>query len=80
MRFFSTIGLAFLVTGLLITGYVFIEKIFLGSPMGGRPILLLALLLMVLGLQAASAGLLGEIITFTHGRQRKEYNIEKIID
>ena len=34
---------------------------------------------MVLGVQAASVGLLGEIITFTQGRQRKEYSIEKII-
>lgn len=79
LRFFSTIGLGFLVTGLLITAYVFIEKIFLGSPMGGRPILLLALLLMVLGLQAASAGLLGEIVVFTRGRHEKEYTIEKTI-
>lgn len=79
LRFFSTIGLGFLVTGLLITGYVFIEKVFLGSPMGDRPILLLAILFMVLGVQAASVGLLGEIIAFTHGRQRKEYTIEKMI-
>jgi hypothetical protein len=34
---------------------------------------------MVIGLQTASVGLLGEIIAFTHGRKKKEYTIEKII-
>ena len=48
-------------------------------PIGGRSVLLLAILFMVLGVQAASVGLLGEVIAFTHGRQSKEYNIEKEI-
>jgi len=79
LRFFSTIGLGFLVTGLLIIAYVFIQKIFLGTLMGNRPILLLSIFFMVLGVQTASVGLLGEIIVFTHGRKKKEYTIEKII-
>lgn len=79
LRFFSALGVGFLAIGLFITSYVFVEKIFMGQPMGDRPILLLAILFMVLGVQAASVGLLGEIIAFTHGRQSKEYNIEKEI-
>jgi hypothetical protein len=38
-----------------------------------------AVILMVAGVAAAGLGLLGEIIAFTHGRQIKEYTIEKII-
>ena len=79
LRFFSTIGFGFLVTGLLIIAYVFIQKIFLGIPMGCRSILLLSIFFMVLGVQTASVGLLGEIIAFTHGRKKKEYTIEKMI-
>lgn len=79
LRFFSSIGVIFLLTGGLIASYVFAQKYFLGYPVGGRPILLLALLFIVLGVQAASVGLLGEIIAFTHGRHRKEYTIEKVI-
>ncbi len=79
LRFFSTIGLGFLVAGLLIIAYVFIQKIFLGTSMGDRTILLLAIFFMVLGVQTSSVGLLGEIIVFTHGRKKKEYTIEKII-
>jgi len=79
LRFFSTFGLFFLIIGILIIGYVFFQKIFLGHPIGGRPVLLLALLFMVVGVQAASAGLLGEIVTFVHGRKKKEYSIDKKI-
>ena len=79
LRFFSSIGVIFLLMGGLITSYVFAQKYFLGYPVGGRPILLLAIFFMVLGVQAASVGLLGEIIAFTHGRHSKEYTIEKII-
>ena len=79
LRLFMNIGLIFLFLGFLITSYVFTQKIFMGHPIGGRPVLLLATLFMVLGVQAASVGLLGEIIAFTHGRQKKEYTIEKEI-
>jgi hypothetical protein len=79
LRFFSTIGLCFVLTGLLITAYVFIQKMLLGISMGDRLILLLAIFFMVIGLQTASVGLLGEIIAFTHGRKKKGYTIEKII-
>ena len=79
LRFFSAMGAIFLAFGFLITCYVFAQKIFMNYPIGGRPVLLLAILFMVLGVQAASVGLLGEIIAFTHGRQREEYTIEKKI-
>jgi len=79
LRFFSSIGLGFFLIGLIITSYVFVQKFLIGHPIGDRPILLLAIFFMVLGVQAASVGLLGEVITFTHGRNRKEYTIEKII-
>ena len=79
LRFFSSIGIGFFLIGFIITSYVFVQKFFMGHPIGNRPILLLAIFFMVLGVQAASVGLLGEIITFTHGRNRKEYTIEKVI-
>ena len=79
LRFFSTIGAAIFIIGLAITLYVFYQKIIIGHPLGDRPTLILSVLFMVLGAQAASVGLLGEIIVFTHGRDRKEYTVEKII-
>ncbi len=79
LRFFSGIGLIFLLVGLFINVYIFSERFIMNYPVGSRPLLLLAILFMVLGIQAASIGFLGEIIAFTHGRNRKEYTIDKII-
>jgi len=79
LRFFNSIGLGFFLVGLFITSYIFVQKFSMGRPIGDRPMLLLAIFFMVLGVQAASVGLLGEIIAFIHGRHRKEYTIEKII-
>jgi hypothetical protein len=79
LRFFSTIGLAFLLIGLFMGSYVLLERIFMGYPIGNRPTLILAILSSVLGVQVASVGLLGEIIAFVHGRHRKEYTIEKLL-
>jgi len=79
LRFFSMFGSGFLVVAAVITAYVFFQRVFLGRPIGGRSVLLLALLFAVLGVQTAGFGLLGEIIAFTHGRQKREYTIEKTI-
>lgn len=79
LRFFSTIGMIFFLAGMFITFYIFLERFLFNYPIGSRILLLLSLLLMVLGIQAASVGLLGEIIAFIHGRHRNEYSIDKIL-
>lgn len=79
LRFFSAVGSIFVVIGLVIVIYVFSQKIFLGIPLGERRELLLGLLFAVWGVQAASVGLLGEIITFNHSRVRHDFTIEKEI-
>lgn len=79
LRFFSAIGVGFLLVGMIITAYVFADKILFGTPIGDRPLLLLAILFAVIGIQAASVGLLGEIIAFAHGRHKKEYSVREII-
>lgn len=77
LRFFSSIGATFILTGIIVLLYVFGQKLLTGQPMGNREALMFSILLMVVGVQAASAGLLGEIITFIYGRQTKDYTIEK---
>ena len=51
----------------------------MGIPIGGRAVLLLSMLFIVLGAQVATVGMLGEIIAFTHGRKHKDYTIAKLI-
>jgi hypothetical protein len=79
LRFFSLIGTIFVTIGLLLLAGIILQKILFGYPIGNRIELLLSILLITLGLQAASVGLLGEILTFTYGNIIKEYSIEKIL-
>src|ERR671921_1206116 len=55
-------GIAALVTGGLIGIWLTAEKIFSGASIGNRPLLLLAVLLVVVGVQFFGLGLLGELL------------------
>ncbi len=79
LRFFSSIGIVSIVISLGINLMILWQRITMGLEFGKRPLLILAIFLLVVGVQSASVGLLGEIIAFTHGRHKKEYIIEKII-
>jgi hypothetical protein len=60
------------VAGFLIALVMTIQKLFFGIGMGDRPLLLLAVLLMFIGLQFITFGLLGELMTRTyHEAQNK---------
>ena len=45
-----------------------------------RPLFLLGLMLLVLGVQIIGFGLVGEIIIFTQARHLREYRIERIYE
>jgi len=47
-------------------GWLGFQRIFLGIGLGGRPIVLLALLLVVTGVQLVTLGLLGEMLARTY--------------
>ncbi|UCE05465.1 MAG: hypothetical protein JSW07_17910 [bacterium] len=79
LRFFSAIGFGFLIVGILSILYMFFQRFFFDIPIGNRPLLFLALLVTIVGVLVASAGLLGEIISFSNGRHKKEYTVEKVI-
>ena len=62
LHVFGVVGLAAGAIGLLLDLYLFFIWL-LGESIGGRPLLVLALLLTILGLQFISLGLIGEMIT-----------------
>lgn len=80
LQFFGPIGLFSGALGFLISLYLSIEKIFLGRPIGGRPMLLLGALLIIVGIQLIGMGLLGEmLVRVYHESQRKPiYVIKKV--
>ncbi len=81
LQFFGPIGLFSGAMGFLISLYLSIEKIFIGKPIGGRPLLLLGVLLIIVGIQLIGMGLLGEmLVRVYHESQRKPiYVIKKVI-
>lgn len=79
LRFFGMIGVTLFLIGALLVLWLVLERVFLDQALAGRPALLLSSLLVVLGLQLFALGLLGELIIFTHARDLKDYQIERII-
>ena len=63
---FGTLGFASAALGILVGMYLSFIKIVLGESIGNRPLLLLAVLLVVIGVQLVTMGLLGEMITRTY--------------
>ncbi len=83
LHLFGGLGLALSVTGIGILIYLTIVKI-MGEAIGQRPLLLLGVLLVVVGLQVFSLGLITELITSHHEertseRERAEALVEEIL-
>lgn len=65
-HFFGKIGLWAGLPGALILAYLAFIKIFLGEDIGGRPLLMLGILLVVMAVQFISTGILAELIARTY--------------
>ena len=61
IHFFGLPGLLSGLIGFLLALYMTFERLFLGVPMGNRPLLLFAILLILIGIQFIVIGLLGEL-------------------
>ena len=79
-RFFGGFGFAVLMVGILITAWVVGARLFFGIPLGDRPALILSTLLVVLGIQIISVGLIGEIISFTYAKDIKDYRVDRVVE
>ena len=81
IQFFGPVGLLIGFLGFLILLYLTIDKLFFGNPIGGRPLILLGALLIIVGIQLIGMGLLGEmLVRVYHESQRKPiYVMKKIL-
>lgn len=81
LQFFGSIGIISGFIGFLVLIYLSIDKLIMGNPIGGRPLLLLGALLIIVGIQFVGMGLLGEmIVRVYHETQRKPiYVIKKVL-
>jgi glycosyltransferase involved in cell wall biosynthesis len=81
IQFFGPVGIMSGFLGFLISLYLSLDKILFGRDIGGRPLLLLGALLIIVGIQLIGMGLLGEmLVRVYHESQRKPiYVIKKIL-
>lgn len=63
LQAFGGVGLALGAAGFLLLAWLTYEKLALGAEIGGRPLLLLGVLLMLIGAQLVATGLIGELLT-----------------
>lgn len=66
---FGGIGTLLIAIGVLVELYLTIDKLAFGNPIGQRPLLLLGALLIIVGVQLLSLGLIGELIASTRARR-----------
>jgi glycosyltransferase involved in cell wall biosynthesis len=82
MQVFGLLGFLFFVIGTVIAAYLSFIRLFLGSPIANRPLLLLAILLIFVGVQLLTMGLLGELTarTYHEAQGKKVYAIREMLE
>ncbi len=80
MHLFGTIGILSFMSGLAINTYLLWLK-FLGEDIWGRPILILAITLLLAGIQFITIGFVAELIsrTYFESQNRKTYRIKEVV-
>ncbi|MDA8169611.1 MAG: glycosyltransferase family 2 protein [Nitrospiraceae bacterium] len=80
IQFFGPVGLLSTAAGLLISLWLAAQKILMGKSIGGRPLLLLGVLLIIVGIQLIGMGLLGEMLARVYHESQKKpiYVLKKI--
>jgi glycosyltransferase involved in cell wall biosynthesis len=63
MQAFGGVGLLMLSLAALVLGWLAFDKLVLGNDIGGRPLLLLGVMLSLIGVQLVATGVLGELLT-----------------
>jgi len=79
LRLFGAVGALFGAVGGGIMLWLGVARL-LGDPIAGRPILILGTLLLGLGVQAFTIGLLGELLLFFKARDVRDYRIAEVFE
>jgi glycosyltransferase involved in cell wall biosynthesis len=78
LRFFGLVGSVFLAVGGVVSFVLLVERL-RGNPIANRPLLLLGVLLVALGVQLIGLGLVGEIIVHLRAPHRRAYRVRERI-
>ncbi|MGD1862029.1 MAG: glycosyltransferase family 2 protein [Leptolyngbyaceae cyanobacterium] len=81
MYVFGLMGLLSIVAGVLLGGYLTFLKLAMGQSIGDRPLLILAIVLLLAGIQLLCFGLLAELLmrTYHESQNRPIYRVREIL-
>ena len=79
LHLFGGWGIVSTMIGLFISLWLAYEKYFNGQPLSNRPLFIVALIMIIVGVQFVSMGLLGELIT-RNQQMEKEYSVREEIN
>lgn len=78
LHLFGFWGLVSFLIGFLTELYLAIEKLFFGLSLGNRPLFIGGVLMIIVGIQLVSIGLIGEMIVKTRQENEGDYSIREI--
>ena len=81
-HFFGGIGLALGFLGLLILGWLGLDKLFFGANIGTRPLFMIGIMLTLASLQFLTTGVLAELLTriYFESSDKCAYIVRQVID
>lgn len=81
LQIFGLWGLSLFGIGIVVSIYLAVLKIFFGEPLANRPLLMLGVLMIIMGVQLISMGLLAEISirTYHESQSKPTYVIRRIV-
>lgn len=82
MQIFGLVGVFTSLVGFIATTYLIVERIFFNQPLSSRPLFILSIFMIFIGIQLITMGLLGEIMmrTYHEGTGKSTYVIREIVD
>jgi glycosyltransferase involved in cell wall biosynthesis len=81
MHIFGPVGLLMFFSGVIINGYLLVDKL-KGAEIGGRPLLILGVILLLAGLQLIIFGFVAEILmrTYYESQHKKTFRIRSVTE
>lgn len=81
LHVFGSFGVLTMLLGLVVTGYLTFQKLWFNESLANRPLLLLGVLLIVVGVQFVSMGLLGEMLVriYHEDGARPSYTVRTVL-
>ena len=80
MHFFGALGTLAFIGGFLVSLWISVQKLFFDQPIGDRPLLLMGVMLIVVGVQMFTTGLLGEMFIRPRMERTSSYHVRETLE